>query len=176
MQRFLYRQWCKKCESFTFHDKISKDEIEHPNYSACIFDENKDYTTICECGKQYENVLATDIPIDKIIEQQNRFKVSQHQSIADKLIGMTLLSMGGEDTSEKQNVIVVEDNAGYIEIMKRTHAENQEKKLEFMAHWKSVWAKRGRNEVCGCGSDKKKKYKKCCLDKMQKLYRYFDKL
>lgn len=173
-QNFLYRQWCTNCQLFTIHEKVDSTETDHQKYQFCSFTDDKDYATICECNKQYESVNIQDIPLEKLIEQQERYISSTKNIVQEDIVAMTLASLG-EQPEENQNVIIIETDAGYRQIKKQEFDREREKQLEakraFWQKYYTFYAKLGRNDKCGCGSGTK--YKKCHLDEITDLKRIY---
>lgn len=167
--RIYRRIWCKTCQDFTLHTSDGNDG------SKCR-----------ECDTVYTDVYLKDIPKDKLEAQRKRYTESQG-NVVDKYLGLftetpeqrrikEIAHMFSEPGSD---VEIIESDAGQKKIDDRKRKERakrmaelreeREKGVEEYKKYKGL----GRNDICICGSGKK--YKKCCLQKIQGMenkYRY----
>lgn len=157
-----YRRWCKKCENFTIHDR-------------------KDDKFICECcDTVYTDVYLRDIPWEKVEEQRKRYTEKEGKEWGKLFEDLYA-------TPEQQNmkfyfdmmkppgsdIEICESDAGLEQKRERNrkrraqklseYREQKEKDLEEIKKYKDL----NRNDKCACGS--KKKYKRCCLERIKKL-------
>lgn len=159
MERFYKRLWCKHCNEW------------HLFY-------NKDNENYCEvCNEKYTDVLLSEIPITKLEEQRKRYKKQQMEyftSLYDIYNSCpSPYSSFFSAMNESYKNIITESDAGQIDIDKEIKKEKEKEKQERIilrnnasleiAKYKNI----GRNDICICGSEKK--YKKCCMEKIEKL-------
>jgi len=153
--RVLQRIWCKSCNDFTLHSKGFEDKITRCN----------------DCKTEYTEVYLKDIPRDKILEQRERYKAYKaNKGIVSKYLSMFQSS---NPFKEKFETEIIESDAGQKSIdeerRKRIDEQYEERKRlkklqeEEELKYKGV----GRNDDCPCGSGKK--YKKCCLIRIQNI-------
>lgn len=160
MELHLYRLWCKKCKNYELH------------YSKSVFDDKDFYCKSCDT--KYTDIKLSEIPKDKILEQRERYNIEQHRQFND-IMSLKFLNpmnqfvdMFSEVGSKK---VVHEADAGQAaidEIQRQKRVEEQRiqllKRKEELAEAKR-YAKLNRNDICLCGSGKK--YKNCCLHKIE---------
>jgi len=144
------RIWCQDCNDFTIH---------------C--------DSICKCGKTYVTTLVRDIPNDKLLEQQERFKAQRKRKSLERFNAFTsmldhgrlLYDLFGEVKAKqfhKEELEIWESDGGLQAIEERENELRRKihtERMDELEIFKSVQ----RNEKCYCGSDLK--YKKCCLRK-----------
>jgi len=151
------RIWCKTCNEFQVHEK---EELLGKVY-------------ICsECKTKYSSIKLSKIPEEKLVEQRERYRVQQRNSM-NNIFGMYMLyGLHSFDRVGTESNIQ-ESDAGQIEIekqLKREYEELREKRViqhEKDLKLKKEFHKLGRNETCLCGSGKK--YKKCCWSKINRI-------
>lgn len=143
-----YRKYCKTCDDFKLFD-----------YCQSIL--------CCEsCKEKYEKVPLEEIDEVKVLQQRNRYRKYELDSLNNMLFNRK--NPIAELFSEpKVGYEVREDDAGFLEAQRQSLAEYNKKRKENF-ELKEKFAKVGRNDVCLCGSGKK--YKKCCLIKVEKLF------
>lgn len=159
----LHREWCKKCNDYTFHSKgMGQDEV------------TKKYITkplACnDCKTEYTDIELKDISEEKILLQRKRYTESQRDMYSDFInpkIGLKALF------SEHYETEIKEADAGQKEIDEEIRRNNfdeyiKRKKLrkeeqDELLKYKDI----GRNDDCPCNSGKK--YKKCCLIRIQNI-------
>lgn len=140
----LYRLWCKDSQNWELH-----------NAAATIGD------FICQhCGKIHEQVPITNIPQEKLEEQRKRYKAKKLHELRMAFI---LISTGGGLNTDS----VYEDDAGQKAIDEHQR-RLQDKRREFIASEKIKFQGAERNSPCRCESEKK--YKKCCLQRIESYY------
>ena len=160
--KYLYRHWCTKCNDWTTFEE--KAEIKH-----CT-----------ECNTEHEKVLLSTIPEEKLQEQRERYKLQRKKD--NQRILNDYLSFGYNhnplmellmETPSSWETRIVESDAGQksideaIEQKKREEAYERHLKRQELLKWKAQYKGLGRNDMCICGSGNK--YKKCCLDKVEKV-------
>ena len=148
-----YRFWCNTCKDFTLH---------HTNGDKC-----------CKiCGNITETYKESEIPIEKIQMQRERYKKyeSEHNGI-----GAFFKILAHERpfafSEIYPNIEIIEDDAG----QKRIDEAREQKIKKQLAEIRLEREKRqdiknkarglSRNDICFCGSGLK--FKKCCLIKIQ---------
>jgi hypothetical protein len=136
-----YRGWCSHCNDwklFVYDEEIWIEPDDTHNTLADL-----GIVRRCEtCGNVYQSTKLKDIPDEKILEQQQRYKSYERMWIK----GSTM-----------------ESDAGLLAYRqwKREQYEAWEKKRDELKEEKQVLYKGvQRNEKCPCGSGLK--YKKCC--------------
>jgi len=159
------RLWCKHCNEWMLH-------LHHyPDWENwfCV-----------SCKNKYEETPLSEIPNDKILEQQERYKEHCAKS-SNKIFGE--LFMTPEERQLKQlmhmfkepgsDMEITECDAGQEAInqekrQKRQEVQNKIEKEKTDAKLECIKYKGlTRNDLCICGSTKK--YKKCCLERIQKI-------
>lgn len=149
--QYRYRIWCKTCNDFTLHyDPELQERIR-----KCIV-----------CKTVHTNILISEIPEEKVIEQRKRYIEQESRGIRS-LFSDFLMGNGAKTLfSEKPQIEIIESDCGQKQIddqkRKQREIEYQEKqtlKLETKQKFKGL----GRNDKCACGSNVK--YKNCCLTK-----------
>lgn len=159
----LYRLWCKKCEDFTIHERVFKDELEHPSYSLMVFEGDKTFGHICQCKTQYTEIKISKVDKDKLEIQRKRFKQQRKENVwkaYSVLASAASSSIFSSDFGHK--TVVIESDAGLEQEEKLIREEElriKELQKEELIKFKNV----SRNDTCLCGSNHK--YKKCCLPK-----------
>jgi len=151
--RSYYRIWCKECNDFTLHERTSFE----------------DETIVCRtCDTNYSEILLSEIPEEKIVEQRKRYRDKKSMS-ASRLI-QNILSDAMSQTSSDT---ISESDAGQKAIDDQ-NAEDRQLKLDWIREQKEkakAYKGLNRNDKCICGSDLK--YKKCCLKKIQIINNYY---
>ena len=156
------RVWCLKCQDWKLHKQY------YPNWDDWF----------CEdCETKHESTFLKDIPEEKILEQRERYKESERESM-DKILGEFMnpnLHFLREMFSEPgSDVRIIEADAGQVAIDKKIkekeakkRMERHEKRIQDEAEIKKYKDLR-RNDKCICGSSLK--YKKCCLTRINELW------
>ncbi len=156
---YLYRLWCKECKDWTLHSKAWKENIP-----KCK-----------DCDTEFSPIKLKEVPKDKLIEQRGRYKENQKKDFSSMLMGGIMSNPLDEFFSEDfPDPIIIESDAGQktldkIKVQKEKvkMAKERTKRAEEYAEalkYKNL----GRNDICLCGSEKK--YKKCCLPKINKIW------
>lgn len=154
-----HRVWCKYCKEFTLHLKpFGKSKLSCNN-----------------CKLEYQEMRLGDIPSEKIIEQRARYIKSESEFASTLFgsylnIGVNVLDAMMSETSDTE---IIESDAGQKEIdeisrkereeVQRNRQENRIKEKEQLEKFRNL----RRNDKCLCGS--KKKFKKCCWNKIQNI-------
>lgn len=147
----LIRFWCSKCQEFTVHQGDS-----------CL-----------TCGTVTNEYLLSDVPIEKLEAQRERYKrMKQRNSPLNAYLnilgcGSILHGNGIPDSfnksvEEANQENIIETDAGQKTIDKK-RTERLEKLREERRAREEEYLKfkgTGRNDLCPCGSGKK--YKTCC--------------
>jgi hypothetical protein len=154
-EEIRYRYWCTTCNDFSLHKELDND-------------------LQCDCGKIHQPSLLRDIPKDKLLEQQERFRkqrtakaIDRVNAIASIYAPMNIFSMLTAPSLKRcdlKEIVIVESDAG----LKAEEERIKERRLEIIQERKTElnnFSSVGRNDICLCGSDKK--YKKCCYSKHQ---------
>lgn len=158
------RTWCKTCSNFTLHtkpfNKIGKS-------GESIKWECK------ECKTELTDYTLAEISEEKIAEQRSRYNQSIEAS-PDKIIGRLLMGSNNSPFNEEwPKPEIIEDDAGQRIINQKLAEERYKKYLEQKRireeneRFKAKYSLLGRNDTCACGSGKK--YKKCCLTKVESI-------
>lgn len=142
-----YRKYCKSCEDYK------------------LFDFHKSELKCDSCNGEYEKVSFDEIDDTKILAQQSRYRRHEFDSLNNILFKRKNL-MAELFSETKIGYEVIEDDAGFIEKQRKALAEYNEKRKERIK-LQEKFANVGRNDVCLCGSGKK--YKKCCLNDIEKI-------
>lgn len=156
--RTLYRTWCSTCNEW---------ELFEFNWIDSEVEENEKRCTKCKSPVD-TTVTFGDIPREKILEQRKRYKAykkSEFSRITNMMMGLNnpLADMFSENIG---NTDIIENDAGQKAIDEervRLEKEERQRRKEEVAKYHGL----GRNESCRCGSGKK--YKKCCLTKIQEM-------
>lgn len=154
-----YRLWCKTCNEYTLHLR----DWEKPKH------------TCRECKSVFIETPLTEIPEQKIKEQRERW--SKANGAQAKSVMLKSLILGGRVATANifgevgSDFKVHECDAG-LEDIKRANREARIRESvvqDEIRRQRREEAKRyahlGRNDTCICGSGKK--YKKCCLTRIQ---------
>jgi uncharacterized protein YchJ len=161
----LKRLWCKKCNDWELFEQ------QYPNCTDWF----------CQkCETIHEKTLLSEIPEEKLIEQRKRYVEYNHKS-ANKFMGEMMMSPEQRNIKELVHMFsppgsdweteIIESDAGQHQIddeARRKRAEKIQKEAEEKEQVKRELIKfKGvnRNDTCPCGSGKK--YKKCCLNKVE---------
>ncbi len=151
--RTYIRFWCTKCNDFTL-------------YKTC------DDKSCKECGTVINEYNTADVPAEKIMQQRKRYSESKGNFMDVYLKALNPMQQFEEVFSENiGKVEIIEDDAGQKSIddkrqketlreIEQQRIERQNQRAEAARH-----AKLGRNDICICGS--KKKYKHCCMQRIQ---------
>jgi uncharacterized protein YecA (UPF0149 family) len=159
------RLWCKKCNDWELFEQ------QYPNW--------KDW--FCQkCETVHEKTLLSEIPNEKLIEQRKRYIEYNHTSIG-KFMGEMMMSSQERNLREFVHMMsppgsdfeteIIESDAGQIQIdeeLRKRREEKRQKEFEEKEEIKKGLIKfkgANRNDTCPCGSGKK--YKKCCLNKVE---------
>lgn len=162
--KILKRIWCKKCNNFELHQQ------HYPNW--------KDWFCL-SCDTLYSDIKIKDIPSDKIEEQRKRYKENQKDQI-NRFLGELSLTPQEKNLREMLDLFsppgsdyeIMESDAGQIALDKINREKKERERIrmnEIKEEAKKVvnrFKGLGRNDLCRCGSEIK--YKKCCLQKIQK--------
>lgn len=161
------RLWCKKCNDWELFEQ------QYPNPSEWFCK---------ECESVHEKVFLSEIPEEKLIEQRERYKEKQKGSYTKYFEDIMsspqernmkeLVHMFSPPGSDWETEII-ESDAGQntIDAEKRKKrgeervkkVEEKEKVRQDLFKYKGIQ----RNDLCACNSGKK--YKKCCLEKVDSL-------
>jgi hypothetical protein len=161
------RLWCKKCNDWELFEQ------QYPNPKELFCN---------ECETVYANILLSEIPEEKLIEQRERYNEKQKESYT-KLFGDFMSSPEQRNIKELAHMFsppgsdweteIIESDAGQhtINEAKRkkreeeinARIEEKEKVKQYLLKFKKI----KRNDSCPCESGKK--YKKCCLEKVNFL-------
>lgn len=155
--RTLYRTWCTTCQDWEL--------FEFDWFHREIGDNEK---TCGECKSPVDkSVKLGDIPKEKIAEQRLRYKNYRKQQLHKT---MNIFTMMGMDSNgmfrDFPETDIIENDAGQEAIdaeRRRLEQEEKQRRKDEIASYHGL----GRNESCRCGSGKK--YKKCCLSRIQSL-------
>ena len=157
------RIWCKTCEEFELHSQPINGEF-----------------TCHLCETVYSDIKLKDIPKDKLIEQRKRYSKAESEKnlkFYNSFLKGGYGGMGGNPLDDLfrddwPNAEIQESDAGQRlidekklekeRIERERQREQRLKDLELAAKY----AKLNRNDICICGS--LKKYKKCCLNKINR--------
>ena len=150
----LNRVWCSNCKEWELHERF------YPNWEDWFCQ---------ECETKWEASNLKDIPIEKLKEQRERYKISTRYELGSMLLGgVTGLDMLSEPGS---NVDIRESDAGQktIDARKKEEREAEYAERHRIRAEQKAEVKRfqniERNDLCLCGSGKK--YKKCCEPKIR---------
>jgi uncharacterized protein YchJ len=163
--REFKRLWCKKCNDWELFEQ------QYPNW--------KDW--FCQkCETVHKNVPLSEIPEEKLLEQRKRYVEWNHKSM-NKFMGEMMMSSEQRNMRELIHMFsppgsdfeteITESDAGQYAIdnlERKKREEKRQKELEEKEQVKKELIKfkgANRNDICPCGSDKK--YKKCCLNKVE---------
>jgi uncharacterized protein YchJ len=152
------RLWCKKCTDWELFEQ------QYPNWTDWF----------CrECETAHENVLLSEIPEEKILEQRKRYiewnKKSTNEFLTEFMTPnvralkefMHMMSPPGTDIeireSDAGQHAIDDERRRYKEEERQKKAEEKEKIKQHLLKYRGL----NRNDKCVCGSGKK--YKKCCL-------------
>jgi uncharacterized protein YchJ len=160
----LYRLFCKKCQDFTLHIVIYKDETNHESYLPELFKEENDHASICKCGHHYETVMVSEIPKDKLTEQRERFKKQRQQRFNEQFNIFSAFGGSSFFAPVESKTRVIESDAG-LEHEEKILEERRMEKVRLLNIEIERFKHVQRNDVCLCGSGLK--YKKCCINKHQ---------
>jgi hypothetical protein len=161
--RDYYRLWCKTCNDYTLH--------EHPF--------GKDGKICTECQTEFVNTPLSEIPVDKITEQRERYNQKEKEAIQKILSGSYLfpnplqeiVDMFKEPGWETE---IHEDDAGQRQInakKRKIYEAKREKERQEREARKAEYIKYrqlNRNDTCLCGSGLK--YKKCCWTRINSYH------
>ena len=165
--RELKRLWCKKCNDWELFEQ------QYPNWQDWF----------CKkCESKKEKVLLSEIPEEKLIEQRKRYIEWNHKSV-NQFMGEMMMSPEQRNLKELVHMFsppgsdweteIIESDAGQHaidEAKKKKREEERAKETEEKEKVKQDLLKyKGiqRNDLCACESGKK--YKKCCLEKVNSL-------
>lgn len=154
-----YRLWCKTCNEYTLH----------------LRDWNNPKHTCKECKSVFIETPLFEIPEQKRIEQNERWKKANSTAAKDVYLKTLLFggalaatNMFGEVGSDFE---IHECDAGVMDVQRMEREERIKQSIERDNIRKQQrteaarYTKLGRNDICICGSGKK--YKKCCMSKIQ---------
>lgn len=165
-----HRLWCKNCVDWTLFNYCIGGEIENL-HGKDVNDESNYGQYICKtCNQKHAKTLLSEIPEDKLKEQQKRFKEKRSEQTRNALNifgGMSTSRYSGMFSAPGSVSSINESDAGLIALEKYQKERREERIKEINA---DIEAHKhlGRNEKCSCGSDKK--YKQCCLKRIQSYY------
>jgi hypothetical protein len=143
-----HRKWCAKCADWKPFNKT----------------ESKYYCA--DCTEEFVETNLSDIPVEKVEEQQNRFRSQRREDFQQM---MAVYRWMQENPNQKypeeiKRNEIMEDDAGLLAI---EDAERTKREAEHEAALADVAAHKhlGRNDKCPCSSGKK--YKQCCLNRIK---------
>ena len=153
--RTLYRTWCTTCQDWEL--------FEFDWFHREIGDNEK---TCKECGNPADkSVKLGDIPKEKIAEQRLRYKNYRKQQFHKTMNIFTMMGMNPNGMfNDFPQTDIIENDAGQEAIdaeRRRLEQEEKQRRKDEVAKYHGL----GRNDNCRCGSGKK--YKKCCLHKIE---------
>lgn len=155
-EKIANRLWCKTCNDWSL---FSKPFTEEETGLKCD-----------KCGIEHQQTLLSEIPEDKLKEQQKRFKEKRSQKLLEAFNYMQYL---GENPKATPPLLegydrILEADAGILAIEKM---EKEQKEAAIKAAKEDIEKHKhlGRNDVCICGTGKK--YKKCCLSRIEGYYK-----
>jgi len=141
MEIHRYRFWCSKCKDFTIH----------------LPGEEGGCTT---CGTVTKTYKMSEVPEEKILEQQKRYREKQMNSYLKYL--QPQKSIFEEMFSEEIGTTVIhEDDAGWKEISEQRAQAREDARREIREakeEYDRLYSHLGRNDLCSCGSGKKFKH------------------
>jgi hypothetical protein len=156
-----YRTWCKSCNDWK------------PFKSSFI---NKESSVCTVCDIEFTDITLGEIPIEKVIEQRERYTKSiklkrQKFSRGFLDLGSIFNSAVYPEMSGFYSHEVNEYDAGQIAIDEKLAIIEGEKKMKIYEERNrqreevSTYRMINRNDNCLCGSNLK--YKKCCLSRIE---------
>lgn len=164
MKTTYYRYWCSTCK----------------NWELFFTKENTKFCKKCNTELD-ENVKYKDIPDDKLIEQRERYKKTNNKFFKN-IYTKTLLGVNDVDVDFFSEVgssyKIIEHDAGQKDIDKLKREESEKRYQEHCKKKEEAtievlkYKDLKRNDICICGSNKK--YKKCCLNKINELIYNFN--
>jgi uncharacterized protein YecA (UPF0149 family) len=146
-----YRYWCGTCGDYE------------------IFSLKEDHHICNKCSSKKVEVELSIIPEEKIKEQQDRFRNMRRTDFARM---MEVYQFMGQNPNAEMPMLesdsIYETDAGLLAIEK---VEREKREAEQQAILEDIAAHKGigRNEKCPCLSGKK--YKQCCLKRIEGYYR-----
>lgn len=153
----FYRTWCTTCQDWELFEFDWLHREIGDNEKSCR-----------ECESPVDKTVKLgDIPKEKIAEQRLRYKNYRKQQLHKT---MNIFTMMGMDSNgmfrDFPEADIIENDAGQEAIdaeRRRLEQEEKQRRKDEIASYHGL----GRNENCRCGSGKK--YKKCCLSRIQSL-------
>lgn len=149
--KIYYRFWCKQCQDFTLQN-TGEDE-------SCRI-----------CGTITESYNLNEVPHEKLIEQQNRYRKMKMERFASILNVFEPVFDILSDMDEAYKPRIIECDAGYKQIEEERTQKRKERELQkelLQKEKKEKFSGINRNDICPCGSGKK--YKKCCQSKFKNV-------
>lgn len=146
-----HRLWCKTCNDWNLFSKSFSDEEKGLKCD--------------KCNTNHVDTILTEIPDEKITEQQERFKKQRREHFEKSYLEYLNPSNPFEETIGIANVI--ESDAGILAIEKAAKEKRDMEKataIDDMNNHKHL----GRNDKCICNSGEK--YKNCCLSRINNYY------
>lgn len=140
----------------------------------------KESTLKCkECSNVFKPTSLEEIPEDKITEQQERYKAYRKKSnnIGDLLVRGVGPKLDFFNENWDEETEIVECDAGYHKILVKEEEARKAKAQKRQQERKRAWDEMkpflelGRNRPCACESGKK--YKKCCMHRIEDLRRKY---
>ena len=157
-QIIMQRLWCKSCADWKLFDKNIGDE------------ELKCYT----CKTDHVNTLLSEIPEEKLLEQRKRYKEEKSRQFRETMGLMNMMGLNPRMSIPGISEIdrILESDAGQITIDKLREEQRKvarQTALDDIAAHKHL----GRNDKCPCVENVtlNRKYKQCCLKRIQNYYR-----
>ena len=148
----MQRLWCKTCSDWKLFGKNIGKELK-----------------CSTCETDHVDTLLSEIPEEKLFEQRKRYKEDKSRQFREAMGLMNFIGANPRASVPGINEIdrILESDAGQITIDKIRKEQMdlaQQKAREDIAAHKHL----GRNDKCTCGSEKK--YKQCCLKRIQAYY------
>ena len=149
----MQRLWCKTCSDWKLFGKnIGDKELK-----------------CSTCKTDHVDTLLSEIHEEKLLEQRKRYKDDKSRQFREAmgLVNMMGLDPRGSIPGINEIDRILESDAGQITIDKLRDEQRKiarQNALDDIAAHKHL----GRNDKCSCGSEKK--YKQCCLKRIQAYY------
>jgi uncharacterized protein YecA (UPF0149 family) len=148
--------WCKQCQDYTlFNTPIQIGKSSEPQCRVC--------------QKEFEEHYLSEVPEAKIMEQRERYKLSERQSKELSSYLKILQASNNHFSQEWEKPTIYETDAGQkridaIEYNKKVEKHNALVDARNKLREEAIkYNKLGRNDTCLCGTGLK--FKKCCLGK-----------
>lgn len=162
---YKYRLWCPDCKAYTLHDAVYVDEFSHPKHASLTFAENETVKYVCDtCGSVYRPTPLNEIPIEDRQRQQGFYLYSAQKELQETYRTYSANILREIMAPPQIGYEIIETDAGYLEEA-RLREQDKQQQLQEMRVFVSKYVNLTRNCICTCGSNKK--YKRCCLSKVQ---------